>query len=172
MANQNNLKMVQKQIRAFNKKWSRADSAHVLDMEMNEEIKDLLGTAGFTKAGYVKAGEKYLQSLSEYQLASLSADIQDAAKAIDIARFTQSLDISNIRISDPKSALWSMYNKLIDRGLDLSSSQVKTMEDSILEGKSRYTTLETLKEMNKALNDPEYGVADFADWVSTATELK
>ena len=33
MADMNNVQMVQKQIKAFNKAWSRADSAKVLSME-------------------------------------------------------------------------------------------------------------------------------------------
>ena len=168
MADMNNVKMVQKQIKTFNKAWSRADSANVLSMEYNDIISDLLGADRLTKGGYAKAGVKYLQSLSDYQLAALSADIQQAREAIDVAKISDSVDIRDFDISDPKSAIWNMYNKLLDSGYQLDSNQVKSLAD----GDFQEDTIGVLKEMKKVLTNKNYGLADFSEYFTNLQELE
>ena len=168
MADMNNVKMVQKQIKTFNKAWSRADSANVLSMEYNDIISDLLGADRLTKGGYAKAGVKYLQSLSDYQLAALSADIQQAREAIDVAKISDSVDIRDFDISDPKSAIWNMYNKLLDSGYQLDSNQVKSLAD----GDFQEDTIGVLKEMKKVLTNKNYGLADFSEYFNNLQELE
>lgn len=168
MADMNNVKMVQKQIKAFNKAWSRADSAKVLSMEYNDIISDLVGADRLTKDGYAKAGVKYLQSLSDYQLAALSADIQQAREAIDVAKISDSVDIRDFDISDPKSAIWNMYNKLLDSGYQLDSNQVKSLAD----GDFQEDTIGVLKEMKKVLTNKNYGLADFSEYFNNLQELE
>lgn len=168
MADMNNVQMVQKQIKAFNKAWSRADSAKVLSMEYNDIISDLVGADRLTKGGYAKAGVKYLQSLSDYQLAALSADIQQAREAIDVAKISYSIDIREFDISDPKSAIWNMYNKLLDSGYQLDSNQVKSLAD----GDFQEDTIGVLKEMKKVLTNKNYGLADFSEYFNNLKELE
>lgn len=168
MADMNNVKMVQRQIKAFNKAWSRADSAKVLSMEYNDIISDLVGADRLTKGGYAKAGVKYLQSLSDYQLAALSADIQQAREAIDVAKISASVDIRDFDISDPKSAIWNMYNKLLDSGYQLDSNQVKSLAD----GDFQEDTIGVLKEMKKVLTNKNYGLADFSEYFNNLQELE
>jgi hypothetical protein len=168
MANVNNAQLVAKQIKAFNKAWSRADSAHQLTMEANEIINDLVGTDRMTKGGYAKAGEKYLQSLSDYDLAALSSDIQKAREALDIAKITSNMNLENVIIDDPKSAIWSMYNELLDRGYQLDSNQVKSLAD----GDYDANTVDVLKEMNKVLTKKNYGIADFSEYFDSLTPLE
>lgn len=168
MADMNNVQMVQKQIKAFNKAWSRADSAKVLSMEYNDIISDLVGADRLTKGGYAKAGVKYLQSLSDYQLAALSADIQQAREAIDVAKISDSVDIRDFDISDPKSAIWNMYNKLLDSGYQLDSNQVKSLAD----GDFQEDTIGVLKEMKKVLTNKNYGLADFSEYFDNLQELE
>lgn len=168
MADMNNVQMVQKQIKAFNKAWSRADSAKVLSMEYNDIISDLVGADRLTKGGYAKAGVKYLQSLSDYQLAALSADIQQARETIDVAKISDSVDIRDFDISDPKSAIWNMYNKLLDSGYQLDSNQVKSLAD----GDFQEDTIGVLKEMKKVLTNKNYGLADFSEYFNNLQELE
>ena len=168
MADMNNVQMVKKQIKAFNKAWSRADSAKVLSMEYNDIISDLVGADRLTKGGYAKAGVKYLQSLSDYQLAALSADIQQAREAIDVAKISDSVDIREFDISDPKSAIWNMYNKLLDSGYQLDSNQVKSLAD----GDFQEDTIGVLKEMKKVLTNKNYGLADFSEYFNNLKELE
>lgn len=168
MADMNNVQMVQKQIKAFNKAWARADSAKVLSTEYNDIISDLVGADRLTKGGYAKAGVKYIQSLSDYQLAALSADIQKAKETIDIAKISDSVDIRDFDISDPKSAIWNMYNKLLDSGYQLDSDQVKSLAD----GDFQEDTIGILKEMKKVLTDKNYGLADFSEYFNKLQELK
>ena len=164
----NNVKMVQKQIKTFNKAWNRAESAKVLSMEYNDIISDLVGAERLTKGGYVKAGVKYLQSLSDYQLAALSADIQQAREAIEVAKISESVDIREFDISDPKSAIWNMYNKLLDSGYQLDSDQVKSLAD----GDFQEDTIGILKEMKKVLTNKNYGLADFSEYFNNLHELE
>ena len=168
MADMNNVQMVQKQIKAFNKAWSRADSAKVLSMEYHDIISDLVGADRLTKGGYTKAGVKYLQSLSDYQLAALSADIQQARKAIDVAKISDSVDIRDFDISDPKSAIWNMYTKLLDSGYQLDSNQVKSLAD----GDFQEDTIGVLREMKKVLTNKNYGLADFSEYFNNLQELE
>lgn len=168
MADMNNVMMVQRQIKAFNKAWSRADSSNVLSMEYNDIISDLVGADRLTKGGYAKAGVKYLQSLSDYQLAALSADIQQAREAIDVAKISDSVDIRDFDISDPKSAIWNMYNKLLDSGYQLDSNQVKSLAD----GDFQEDTIGVLKEMKKVLTNKNYGLADFSEYFNNLHELE
>ena len=168
MADMNNVKMVQKQIKAFNKAWSRAESAKVLTMEYNDIISDIVGAERLTKGGYAKAGVKYLQSLSDYKLAALSADIQQAREAIEVAKISESVDIREFDISDPKSAIWNMYNKLLDSGYQLDSDQVKSLAD----GDFQEDTIGVLKEMKKVLTNKNYGLADFSEYFNNLNELE
>ena len=168
MSDMNNVKMVQKQIKAFNKAWSRADSAKLLSMKYNDIISDLVGADRLTKGGYAKAGVKYLQNLSDYQLAALSADIQQARESIDIAKISDSVDIRDFDISDPKSAIWNMYNKLLDSGYQLDSNQVKSLAD----GDFQEDTIGVLKEMKKVLTNKNYGLADLSEYFNNLQELE
>lgn len=169
MANQNNLKMIQRQIKAFNKALSRADSAHQLTMENMETIDDLIGADRMTKGGYAKAGEKFLQSLSDYELAALSADIQSARESLEVAKIANEFDfVDAITIDDPKSAIWGMYTNLLDRGYQLDSEQIK----SIADGEVDSSTGEVLKEMKKVLTQKNYGIADFSEWFDNMRYLE
>ena len=49
MSDMNNVKMVQRQIKAFNKAWSRAESSKVLSMEYNDIISDIVGAERLLK---------------------------------------------------------------------------------------------------------------------------
>ena len=168
MADQNNLRQVQLQIKAFNKAWSRADSAKQLSMEYNETITSLVGQSRLTKGGYAKAGTKYLESLSDYELMALSGDIEAARNAIEVAKVTTSMNIYDIDIEDPKSAIWSMYNDLLNRGYQLDSAQVKSLAD----GDYDTPTVDVLKEMKKVLTQKNYGLSDFANWFDSMSNLE
>lgn len=171
MADMNNVQMVQKQIKAFNKAWSRADSAKVLSMEYNDIISDLVGADRLTKGRYAKAGVKYLQSLSDYQLAALSADIQQAMETIQVAKISNELNIEEYDISDVKGAVWQMYNKLMTTyGTGLDSEQVKSLEKSITSGET--SVVSGLKEMRKFVTQKNYGNANFKEYVDSLSELE
>lgn len=171
MSDMNNMKLVQKQIRAFNKAWSRADNAKLMTSDYNEMLSDIIGAGRLTKAGYAKAGTKYLENMSDYELMALSADIESARNALETAKITSSLDIYDVKITDPKSAIWSTYNNLLDRGYDLDSDQVKTLA-SLADENPKVKMVDVLKEMRKVLTKDDYGVSDFADYIKGLSDLE
>ncbi len=70
MNNPYNRNQVQKQIRAFNKQLQRAEKAGKISDRTYEQIMNLIDpTQGrMTPGGYAKAGSKYLESMSDFEL--------------------------------------------------------------------------------------------------------
>ena len=154
----NNVKMVQKQIRAFNKALSRADKAYNISGDIYAAITDLIDYDRMTNKGYGKAGTKYLESMSPEELLSYSSDIEQAKNLLEISNLEFKLDIAGVK--DPKSLLWKMYDKLDKAGYAFDSDQVKAVADN--EVPISYKDLAV--QMNRYLTDDDYGLSDVQAW--------
>lgn len=163
---ENNVSMVQLQIKAFNKAFSRAEKANLISDEVYAAITDLIDYARMTKSGFGKAGTKYLENMTPEELMSYSSDIEQAKNLIELEKLSSKLDIESA--SDPQGLLWSMYNKLEASGLAFDSDQVK----AVLDGDTNITFKDMALKMNKYLNDKDYGLADFTEWFNSQTTLE
>ena len=76
------VRMVQKQIKAFNKALSRAKAKDSI-ISVMDGINELIDYERMTHKMYAKAGKGYLESLSHEELLAYSADIE---KAKELAR--------------------------------------------------------------------------------------
>lgn len=153
----NNVRYIQKQIKAFNKYMSR--NLDNISDEVYEAIEDLIDLNRVTASGYAKAGSKYLEEMSPKDLLAYSSDIEEARMLIDFDMLTDEFDIHNAK--DPISALWRMVQKLEDEGMPYESSQVKAVE------KGETTNIkfkDMMLQMNKLLHDPDYGLSDVKEW--------
>lgn len=153
----NNVKYIQKQIKAFNKYMSR--NLDNISDEVYEAIEDLIDLDRVTASGFAKAGSKYLENMTPKELLAYSSDIEEARMLIDFDMVTDELDIDNAK--DPKSALWRMADKLKDAGMPFDSDQVKMVADGETSG-VRFKDM--MLQMNKLLHNPDYGLSDFYEW--------
>ena len=151
----NNVEMVQKKIKAFNKAFSRAEKANIISSAYQAQIYDLIDTDRMTMSGYGKAGTKYLSSMSEEELMAYSADIERASQYIQIEKIQLKYEIDAI---DIESLLWKMYDETLDRGYPFDSDQVKDAADAEVD------PIEMIIQMDKYISDKNYGAADFQSW--------
>lgn len=165
----NNVLMVQKQIKAFNKALSRADKASVISNSFYEAITDLIEYDRMTKSGYGKAGTKYLEKMSPEELMSYSADIQQANNLVKLAYVQQQLLIGDVK--DKKSLLWSIYDKLSESSPYLfDSDDVKAVADEDV----KIDYVKFILEMNKYFKNGEKygGLSEFKAWFAEQTSLQ
>lgn len=152
-----NVPYIQKQIKAFNKRYDRNEK--LIYGDLYESIQGLIDPERMTKGGFAKAGTKYLESLSPEELLSYSADIERANEYISFERtffdFEYNRDVPDE--DQLKSMLWTFYNKVRDAGKDLPSEQVRQAEL----GNIDYRLL--MLEANNFLTNPLYGRADFEE---------
>lgn len=163
---ENDVRMVQLQIKAFNKALSRADKANIIDSETYRVINDLIDYDRMTKSGYGKAGAKYLESLTPSELAAYSSDIKQAKDLLEMEKTLSQIDIDAAK--DPKDLLWKMFQKLEDAGLAFSSKQVHAVELGFKDISIR----EMVLKMNKYLTDANYGLSDFDAWFNEQITFK
>lgn len=151
----NNVLMVQKQIKAFNKAFSRAEKANIISKSYLAQIYDLIEPERMTASGYGKAGSKYLSNMSEEELMAYSADIERASQYIQIEKIQLKYEIDAI---DIESLLWKMYDETLDKGYPFDSDQVKDAADGVVD------YVEMIIQMDKYISDKNYGAADFQAW--------
>lgn len=163
---ENNVKMVQLQIKAFNKALSRADKADLISGETYGVITDLIDYDRMTKSGYAKAGSKYLEKMKPDELLSYSADIKQAKDLLELEKTIQMVEIDSA--VDSKALLWQMYQKLQDNGLAFDSDQVQ----AVLEGNVNISVRDMALKMNKYLMDKDYGLSDFDKWFNEKAALE
>lgn len=152
-----NVKMVQRQIKSFNKAFSRIQSADQLSSQGLALVSDLMDYERMTKSGFAKAGTKYLENMTEEELLSYSADIEDA---YDIIRWDRDMSEFELSASDPESLLWKMYNLLELNEVNFDSEDVKDVIDGVYDVGYK----EMASKMYKMLKDKEYGMSDFQSW--------
>lgn len=164
----NSLTEIQKQIKAFNKAFSRAEAAGTLSDEFYAQITDLIDYDRMTKKGYAKAGKKYLENLSYKDLLAYSSDIKQAKSLIDLSNLVDKFDITDIEgAKDYKSLLWTLYDK-IDEHKNFDSDYVY----KAVEGENPVDLRKLALEMYKYLNNPDYGLSDFDEWYQSHTGLE
>lgn len=162
----NNVDYVQRQVKAFNKALSRAEKAGYISGEAFRSIYDLIDNDRMTISGYGKAGKKFLSEMTPEELLLYSADIQQANELLSVEKMLQELDIESAK--DPKGLLWSMYNKLEDAGFAFDSTQVHAVEL----GDVNISYRSMIQQMNKYLNDPDYGLSDVDKWFKEQSSLE
>lgn len=163
---ENNVRMVQLQIKAFNKALSRSDKADLLHGESYGVINDLIDWDRMTKSGYAKAGTRYLEKMTPDELLSYSADIQQAKDLLELEKTIQMVEIDSA--ADGKALLWKMYQKLQDAGLAFDSDQVHAVETQSV----GITIREMVLHMNRYLTDKDYGLSDFDRWYNEKAALE
>lgn len=161
----NNVRYIQKQIKAFNKYMSR-NLDNVSD-EIYEAIEDLIDLDRLTASGYAKAGSKYLEGMSPKDLLAYSSDIEEARMLIDFDMMTDRFDITNAK--DPKSALWRMAEKLVDQDIPFDSNQVKAVEKGLT---TEIKFKDMMLQLSKMLHDPNYTVEDMREWWDSKEGLR
>lgn len=159
-----NVKMVQKQIRSFNKAYSRVEKTGKLTGEGEALITDFIDYERMTKSGYAMAGTKYLEKMSEEELLAYSADIENA---YDILKWDKEMAEFEISAKDPESLLWKMFNELDASGQPFDSDDVKDVIDGVYEVGYK----EMASKMYKLLKNKEYGLSDFNEWFQTKRGL-
>lgn len=164
----NNQAAIQKQIKAFNKYLRRAEQAGLIDNSVGSVIDDLIGYDRMTKGGLGKAGTKYLQSLSPAELNAYSEDIRQARINIESIKYRNMLLDELGEVSDPKAAMWKLYDKLEDMGYIFDSDQVKEVVDNPEE----YDYMEVMRNMSKVVIDEDYGLSDFTEWFNAQKGLE
>ena len=163
---ENNVRMVQLQIKAFNKALSRADKANLLHGETYGVINDLIDWDRMTKSGYAKAGAKYLEKMTPEELLSYSADIKQAKDLLELEKTIQLVEIDSA--ADPKSLLWQMYQKLQDAGLAFDSDQIQ----AVLNGDVNISVRDMALKMNKYLREKDWGLSEFDEWFNEKAALE
>lgn len=153
----NNAHYVQLQIKAFNKYISR--NMDKISDEVYEAITDLIDYERMTASGYAKAGSKYLESMTPRELLAYSADIENARLLVDFDMMTDQLEIDNAK--DPASALWRMAEKLKNENIAYDSDQIYLWEKGAT---SNVSFKDLMLQLNKLLNDPDYGLSDMNEW--------
>lgn len=162
----NDVKMVQKQIKAFNKALSRADKADFLHGELYANINDLIDFERMTKSGNAMAGEKFLSTMTPEELQAYASDIAEAKAKLELLTMSSKLDLEGVK--DVKGALWTLYQKIEDAGYHMDSDQVRDVEI----GKIDVSYRQMLEKMNKYLNDPHFLKSDFDDWYDSLNRLE
>lgn len=161
----NNVMMVQKQIKTFNKALSRAKTKGSLTSVL-DGINELIDYDRMTHKMYAKAGKKYLESLSPEELLSYSADIERAKELIDIGNTSYLLDIEGAK--DPKALLWKLYDALDKAGLAFDSEQVH----DVAEGKTNISWKDMAFQMQKYKTNENYGLSDVQKWYDSQLGLE
>lgn len=170
----NNVEMVQKQIKAFNKALSRSYKAGSITRQLDKVITDLIDVDRMTKSGYGKAGAKFLESLSTEELLAYSADIEQAKYLVDVSTFEFKIGFDVFAAKDPKSMLWKLFDNLMDRidaaGLAFDSDDVK----DVIDGEVLINYKDLAIQMNKYLNEAKngYGLSDFKAWYESQKGLE
>ncbi len=159
-----NVVEIQKQIRAFNKQFSRIDKAGLITNSGYALVTDLIDYDRMTMKGFAKAGTKYLENMTEEELLAYSADIEDA---YDILRWDKEMSEFEISAKDPESLLWKMYNELDEMGQPFDSDDIKDVIDGVYEVGYK----EMASKMYKLLKSKDYGLSDFNDWFQTKRNL-
>ena len=162
----NNVSMVQKQIKAFNKALSRAEKAGHISNSFYEAITDLIDYERSTKSGYAKVGTKYLEKMTPEELLSYSSDIQQAKDLLKLGTLEFKLDLSGAK--DPKALLWKLYDKLDAAGLAFDSDQVKAVAENEVNIDYKSFAL----QMNKYLTNEDYGLSDVQQWFDEQIALE
>ena len=160
-----NIEMVQRQIKSFNKAYSRIEKAGKITGEGLALVGDFIDYDRMTASGFAKAGKKYLESMTEEELLAYSADIEDA---YDIIRWDKEMSEFEISAKDPESLLWKMYNELDEIGQPFDSDDVKDVIDGVYEVGYK----EMASKMYKLLKNKDYGLSDFNEWFQTKRGLK
>lgn len=161
----NDVRMVQKQIKAFNKALSRAKQKGTV-LSVLDGINELIDYERMTHKTYAKAGTKYLESLEHEELLAYSADIERARELIDIGTYSSMLDIDGAK--DPKALLWKLYDALDKAGLAFDSDQVKETVD----GENGINWKDMAKQMVKYKNNENYGLSDVQKWYDSQVALE
>lgn len=160
-----NIDKIQKQIRAFNKQYSRIEKAGQITSEGLALVTDLIDYDRMTISGFAKAGSKYLENMTEEELLAYSADIEDA---YDIIRWDKEMSEFELSAKDPESLLWKLYNYLDDNGQPFDSDDVKDVIDGVYEIGFK----EMASKMYRVLKDKEYGLSDFNEWFQSQRGLE
>lgn len=161
----NNVKMVQSQIKSFNKALSRA-KAKGSTSDVLDNINDLIDYDRMTHKMFAKAGKGYLESLTPEELLAYSADIEYARELIDVGNWAYKLDIEGAK--DPITLMWKMFDELKAKGLGFDSDQVKAVE----KGDVNISWKEMAGVMYKYLNDPDFLLEDVDNWWNKQTGLE
>ena len=159
-----NVSMVQRQVKAFNKAFSRIEKAGKITGEGLALVTDFIDYERMTQSGYAKAGKKYLESMTEEELLAYSADIEDA---YDIIKWDREMSAFEVSTKDPESLLWKMYNMLDDNGQPFDSDDVKDVIDGVYDVGFK----EMASKMYKLLKNKDYGLSDFNDWFQKQRSL-
>lgn len=159
------VRIVQKQIKAFNKALSRAKANDSI-ISVMDGINELIDYERMTHKMYAKAGKGYLESLSHEELLAYSADIEKAKELIDIGNYSYLLDIKGAK--DPKALLWKLYDALDKAGLAFDSDQVH----EVAEGDSTISWKDMAKQMYKYKTDENYGLSDVQKWYDAQISLE
>lgn len=159
-----NIQMVQRQVKAFNKAFSRVEKAGKISGEGLALVTDFIDYERMTMSGFAKAGKKYLENMTEEELLAYSADIEDA---YDILKWDKEMLDFEVSAKDPESLLWKMYNMLDDNGQPFDSDDVKDVIDGVYEVGYK----EMAAKMYKLLKSKDYGLSDFNDWFQKQRSL-
>jgi hypothetical protein len=161
-----NVVNVQKQIKAFNKALSRAESADSISDTVYAAVMDLIDYDRMTQGGYGKAGSKYLESLSPDELLSYSADIQQAKDLLEMEKVLNQFDtdIELANMTDPKAALWKLKEDLEAEGFPFDYRYVQ----QVTSGEKDMGFSNLYKHMLKLYTDKEYNMSDFDEWYNNA----
>lgn len=160
------VKMVQNQIKAFNKAYSRAQKNDTLTADYYAAINDLIDYDRMTSRSYAKAGTKYLEGMTVEELYSYSSDIKQAKDLIEFSNFASKMDVMGAK--DNKSLLWKMYDKIIDKGYQFDSDLVRAVADGETDVNFKGFAL----QMHKYLSEPDYGFSDVMQWWDTQNGLE
>lgn len=160
-----NIQMVQRQIRAFNKQFSRIDKAGLITNQGYALVTDLIDYDRMTMKGFAKAGTKYLENMTEEELLAYSADIEDA---YDILRWDKEMSNFELSAKDPELLLWTLFNEIEEQGQPLNSDDIKDVLDGVYEVGIK----EMASKMYKVLKEKEYGLADFDEWLKSKKGLE
>lgn len=161
----NNVSMIQKQIKTFNKALSRAKAKGSLTSVL-DGINELIDYDRMTHKMFAKAGKRYLESLTPEELLAYSADIERAKELIEVGNTSYLLDIEGAK--DPKALLWKLYDALDKAGLAFDSEQVH----DVAEGNSPISWKDMANQMQKYKSDENYGLSDVQKWYDEQLSLE
>lgn len=177
MNNPYNRNQVQKQIRAFNKQMQRAEKAGKISDRTYEQIQNLIDpTQGrMTPGGYAKAGSKYLESMSDFELDLFSSDISDAKNLMESAIayekfFSEGIDFEG---KERDQIIWETFNFLEKQyGTALDSDQIKELADNEKKDVSTEAVVNQMMNVARSTAKHPYGMSDFADWFNSLPTLQ
>lgn len=160
-----NVEMVQRQIKAFNKAFSRIEKSGKISGEGLALVTDFIDYDRMTMSGFAKAGKRYLENMTEEELLAYSADIEDA---YDIIKWDREMSAFEISAKDPESLLWKMLDLLDEFDVIFDSDDVKDVIDGVYDVGYK----EMASKMYKLLKTKEYGMSDFNEWFQTKRSLE